>query len=537
MMSAWTKFRSALRAFRVAHAGNVAITFAFATLPIIACVGAAVDYSRANLVKAAMQSALDSTALMLSKEAATDTSTQLQTNAQNSFLALFTRPEAKNVTVSANFTSGTTAMVVTANAEVPTTLISVLGIDKIDLTSSSTSKWGETRLRVALVLDNTGSMAQSGKMTALQAATKSLLTQLQNAVTINGDVYVSIIPFIKDVNVDSSNYSANWIYWGTLLQDPTLSDNSSWDANNGTCSIGGYSPRSTCFQQGSCSISGYSSQSSCTGAGTCSNPGKTTQSSCTGTNACTIAQYTSKNSCTGHGGTWGLGTWTKGVWNVAIWTPKTHNSTNWKGCVMDRGDPTAPDSGNYDTNVVSPNTTINATLYPAEQYSTCPQAVMGLSYNWSAMTTEVNNMSPNGSTNQGIGLQLGWLSLVGGGPFTVPPMNPNYNYTQVIILLTDGLNTQDRWYGDGSSLGTTDDAKIDAREQLTCNNINAAGITLYTIQVNTDGSPTSTLLQKCAGSQGKYPDSSKNFLLTSANQILTVFTQIGTELSQLRIAQ
>src|SRR5450830_1563574 len=108
MMSAWTKFRSALRAFRVAHAGNVAITFAFATLPIIATVGFAVDYSRANSVKVAMQAALDSTSLMISKEAATDTSTQLQTNAEKYFLALFTRPEAQNVTVIANFTTGAT---------------------------------------------------------------------------------------------------------------------------------------------------------------------------------------------------------------------------------------------------------------------------------------------------------------------------------------------------------------------------------------------------------------------------------------------
>ena len=70
MMPVWTKFRNALRAFRAARGGNVAITFAFATLPIIAGVGAAVDYSNANAVKAAMQAALDSTALMLSKEAA-----------------------------------------------------------------------------------------------------------------------------------------------------------------------------------------------------------------------------------------------------------------------------------------------------------------------------------------------------------------------------------------------------------------------------------------------------------------------------------
>ena len=75
-------------------------------------------------------------------------------------------------------------------------------------------------------------------MTALQSATKSLLTQLQNAVTTNGDVYVSIVPFVKDVNLGASNYTSNYIYWGTVTQDPTLSDNSSWDANNGTCSAG-----------------------------------------------------------------------------------------------------------------------------------------------------------------------------------------------------------------------------------------------------------------------------------------------------------
>src|SRR5450830_1101712 len=55
--------------------------------------------------------------------------------------------------------------------------------------------------------------------------------------------------------------------------------------------------------------------------------------------------------------------------------------------------------------------------------------------------------------------------------------------------------------------------------------------------VNTGGDPTSTLLQNCASSPGKYPDSKKFFLLTSSSQILTVFTQIGTELSQLRIAK
>jgi hypothetical protein len=149
---------------------------------------------------------------------------------------------------------------------------------------------------------------------------------------------------------------------------------------------------------------------------------------------------------------------------------------------------------------------------------------MPLSYNWSAMTTLVNNMSPGGNTNQAIGLALGWMSLVGGGPFPAPPLkDPNYTYQDVIILLTDGLNTQDRWYSNQS--------QIDTRQAMTCANVKAAKITLYAVQVNTGGDPTSTLLQNCA------TDTNKFFLLTSANQIVTTFNQIGTALSNLRVAK
>ena len=105
----------------------------------------------------------------------------------------------------------------------------------------------------------------------------------------------------------------------------------------------------------------------------------------------------------------------------------------------------------------------------------------------------------------------------------------------MIILLTDGLNTENRWH--------KDQTPIDARQKLTCDNINAANITLYTIQVNTGGDPVSTLLKNCAGTapgpnvQRKYPDPDKNFVVTSSSGIGTVFTQIGNNLSKLRIAQ
>jgi len=447
--------RRTARRFAVARGGNVALTFGLAVIPILGFAGAAVDYSRANAMKADLQSALDSTALMVSKNAATMTAAQIQSTAQNAFLALFTNAGASNVQVSATYTNSTKAgstVAITASADMATDFVGILGYKTISITSSSTAKWGSTRLRVALVLDNTGSMASDGKITALKTATGNLLTQLQSAATNDGDVYVSIVPFSKDVNVGTANVSADWVDW------------TDWDSKNG------------------------SNVKTCTGTGI--------QKTCT-TN----------------------------------WVPADHST--WNGCVTDRGDSSRPNSANYDETITAPNVAIAASLYPAEQYSYCTQSMMGLSYDWTTMANLVTQMTPNGSTNQPIGLVWGWQSLLGsGGPFTVPSEDPNYTYSHVIILLSDGLNTQDRWYGNGSSTSTQVDSRMyDSNGNGTCANIKAAGVTIYTIQVDTGGDPTSTLLKNCASDQSKF------FLLTSANQIVTTFNSIGTNLTKLRIAQ
>jgi Flp pilus assembly protein TadG len=442
MMTAWTKFRNALRAFRVARGGNVAITFAFATIPVLGFIGAGFDYSHANSVKADLQAALDSTALMLAKDAATTSNSDLQTKARNYFTALFNRSEATIDEVHATYTEdGDSQVVVTAAAEVPTTFLRALGssaMQNITVGGSSTAKWGITRLRVALVLDNTGSMSDDGKMTALKSATKNLLTQLQNAASVNGDVYVSIIPFSKDVNVGSANYNASWITW------------SDWNSDNQTC----------------------------TGNG---------NSNC---------------------------------------TPKNQNT--WNGCITDRGPSNAPGTSTWDQVATAPNGTTDS-QWPAEQYNSCPVAMQGLSYDWTSMKNLVDSMQPNGNTNQPIGLVWGWQSLVGGGPLTAPAMDPNHKYQQVIILLSDGLNTADRWYTQQTPVNNR--MYQTGNGSGTCANIKAAGITIYTIQVNTGGDPTSTLLQNCASSTDNF------FVLTTASGIANVFNTIGSNLTKLRVAK
>jgi hypothetical protein len=388
-------------------------------------------------------------------------------------------------------------------------------------------------------------MDSAGKIGALKTATKKLLDQLKAAASTDGDVLVSIIPFSKDVNVGSSgNGSASWLQF----DDGT---DKSWDGANGACTISGKTPRSvcqaaatcslsgntsqnSCTSAGTCSLSGYTTQSTCTAAGKCSNPDKTSQNSCTSQNACTKSGYTSNNSCTTAGGTWGhgtwtLGTWTAGVWNKGTWTPADHST--WNGCVTDRGSATAPGTtaGN-DQLVTTPTSGDATTLFYPEQYSSCSPQMKGLTSEWDNMKTLVDSLYAAGNTNQGIGLVWGWQSLVGGGPLTAPAKSTNYNYKETIILLSDGMNTENRWYNQATDI----DNRMYYNTAGTCKNITDKGITLFTIQVNTgtgkNKDPESAVLKNCA-SPGKFVQ------LTTADQMVTTFEQIGKQLSQLRVAK
>jgi Flp pilus assembly protein TadG len=457
--SLFDRFRTLVRELRTATSGNVTITFVAATIPMIGFVGAAVDYSHANSVKAAMQAAVDSTALMLSKQAASLNQSDVQSKAEAYFKALLNRPEANGVTVETpGYIPGVSKILVTAKANVKTNFMGLMGVTQMDIGVESTAMWGNSRLRIALALDTTGSMASDGKIDALKTATKALLDQLKAAAAKDGDVYVSIIPFSKDVNVGKANYEASWL------------DLTEWKEENG--------------------------------------------------------EDVSSTVCTRNGRRRRCSTST-------TWVPA--DPRTWNGCVTDRGNQDEPHNANYDTNVVPPTATIPATKFAAEQYDNCSPKVMPLSYDWIGMKSLVDSFYPSGNTNQGIGLAHAWMSLVGGGPYPTPPAEEaDYKYQKIIILMSDGLNTQNRWYPSGWFGGAS---QIDARQKMTCDNVNAAGITLYTIHVNTDRDPLSTLLKNCAGSPGKYPDHEKFWMLTSASALVATFKQIGTNLSNLRLAE
>ena len=459
------------------------------------------------------------------------------------------------------------------NASLPLKLtllgISPLGITSPSVSASSTVVWGQTKLWVALVLDNSGSMSQGDsngtKMAALQNGANQLLTILHNAATHPGDVQVSIVPFVKSVNVGTGNSGAGWIDW-TDWDNPPIVDQTNYVYQQDTDIMINNDPLNTFGPGDSCpytnSAQGYRCVGSSTNDTNCSGSGG---SSCVSTipsngnicpsmhaggtqdglgyhfyNGCwtgatstttAVIATGSTASCTGHstgtGGNCscatvsGVKTCTTKVWNH-VWVANNHSS--WTGCLMDR-------KQSFDASNATPAGP--STNFPAENNQYCGTAtVTPLGYNWSSLTTQVNAMTAYGATNQAIGIAHGWQTISTGSPYGAPAVPDDT--TRYIIFFSDGLNTMNRWWGDGSTEGTTADGYIDDREKAACDAAKADGVVIYSIYVHvggTGGSGNSAPLQYCATDPTKY------FALTTTNGVVTTFNQIAQQITNVRVVK
>jgi hypothetical protein len=503
------------------------------------------------------------------------TTAQIATQAQADFNALYTNPDAQAVSVNATYTADAGSMgstvQVNGSAYIYTDFMKLAGFPTIPFSSTSTTAWGNVKMRVALALDNTGSMADDGKIAALRTAASNLVDQLSALAKNPGDVYISVVPFAKVVNVGSGNSGATWIDWTDWQNPPTQQPNNgtyqaklpgNW-ANIGpgsTCpftnnnsgfvctsspvngsSTVGTVPSSGTYKGYICPSIDYNSHSLYNGCWT-STPSATQVIYCTGS-SCSTSGRSNTAICTGSGSSKSCKDYTY----THAWVANA--TSTWTGCVTDR-------TQDYDTTADAPTSNIAATLFPANQYyengsayckpNNSPQLepIMPMTYGWSTLKTNIAAMQPTGGTDQAIGLAWAWQTLLQTGPVPAPAEDSNSTYNRVIILLSDGLNTEDRWPVNGNG-NTQNNGSIDARQQLLCNNLRNAKdangtpmYTIYTIQVDTSSpaDPTSAILQSCASSNG-LPDPSKFFLLTNANQIVTTFNTIGTALSELRVAR
>lgn len=571
------------RSFFTATSGNLAVILALSAIPLTLAMGAGVDYARGLVVHSNMADALDAAGLAVGAAATKPTSctsdgssssttgngssnnttcAPLQLVAQQYFNANFKQDSSADTVGKVSISIANQGVTLSVSDNVPTTflaaadhLLNSTALDSMQVTASSTVVWGQTKLWVALVLDNTGSMTQTdssgtSKISALQTASHNLITTLQSASTTVGDVEMSLVTFAKLVNIGTSYVNSSYIDWTDWNAQPPGGAPSTSVGPGSNCP---WSRNSNGF---GCVDGQATSWSSSNGPNTNSTntvPSSGTYSGyvCPGV----VQTYTSTGSLAGMGGHYFNGCYTStantnvvgsgrnascngysnctctGSGNGKVCTQitgyshawVTNPTSSWSGCIEDR-------TQNYDTTNTAPSST--ATNFPAANDDNCPTTTVTplpgtwTAAQWTTLGTEIDNMTAQGSTNQTIGLAHGWQSLTNAGPYSAPALPSNTS--QYIILISDGLNTMDRWYGDGSNQATG----VDTRMALACTNAKAAGITIYTIFVDLNGTQgNSTVLQNCA------TDTTKYFDLTTSGAIITTLNGIASQITNLRVSR
>ena len=513
--------------------GSVTIMTGLLAIPLIAMTGVAIDLARVWLAKSRLQMSLDAAVLVVAKSLSTGGTSA---DGLSLFWANWGRTSGSSMVGFLGATATTPvvhnpapggvagSIQLTSSATVTPTLLNVMGIGPVTVSAASTAQTAAYGLELALVLDNTGSMAGSS-ITSLISASNQLLGILYGGSDTQPHLWVSVVPFAAAVNIGNSH--TGWLVAGSLNQ-PAYSP-SSWmgctmarTANTGATNGDDFNdtpPSAGHYFEPFLYPSTYHVYPSAAGIQYTTGTGKNKQTH--------TYWYPGDND-----------------WQASTWT-KTGNE---------------PDSSN---NSVGPNLD-------------CPSLpILPETASKAAVTTVINQMVPvyRGGTFINLGLQAGWWTLSPNwqGLWGDPNMPLAYNtpyMKKVIVLMTDGNN---EWYDwpdgvpgqtpptappAGVPAWTADgDADFTAYGRLKtntrglsvtnptttlntwmsqmCTTIKQNGIIIYTILFNNSDSATATLFQNCAspGPPSHYFNSPTGADLQSA------FTQIGQELSTLRLSQ
>jgi Flp pilus assembly protein TadG len=197
--------------------GNVSIIFGLSLVPVIALVGAGIDLSRLNDTKSKLQTAVDATALALTK-GLKPTSTAGDSLNTRASVKLAAYMPGKTVTLTQNptLTNNNGQLCLSASTSVDATLTGIFNRNASTVNASSCAVIASGGpFEIALVMDNTGSMGTATtegptKLAAAKTAAKALVAQL-NVTGQTPTASFSVVPFSTSVNVGTEYAAMPWM--------------------------------------------------------------------------------------------------------------------------------------------------------------------------------------------------------------------------------------------------------------------------------------------------------------------------------------
>jgi Flp pilus assembly protein TadG len=447
------------RNFLKNQSGGIAVIVAFTLIPLIILTGIAIDISRVAYVETKLQYAADAAAIAGIEYDSAD----LQFNAQNLFYANFppgsydssiqmtaTREEDQDFNIFVN---------VKVNGTIPSYFGAFVGLDTLAVNVISQTKKAAEGLEFAMVLDNTGSMTSSNKMTNLKIAATNMINILYDDKNSKPNFAISIIPYVATVNV--GNTHQDWL--SNPGQLSKFTSNVPWqgcmgiresdkDLTDAPPSNGGWPV--------------YLAESTLPGAPTCS-------------------------------------------------TPTTAQDNDW--CYDSQGKLVVKTSPTNEVTAIGPNRSCGLPILPHQNDATALRKLinqmqpvngggtfgdLGLVWGWRTLSPRWLNL---------------WKSQTG-----YPKAYNSPNNRKALLIMTDGVNNWNDGpylptggdptaYGFGSTqatriglnnLGTTVNSqakgKIDAKYTTLCNSIKAQGIEVYVVTFLLNDANSQALYRNCA---------------------------------------
>lgn len=501
--------RSFCRRYAQDTKGTIAVAFGIMAPLLIGMVGMSLDYSQAYLVRSRLAQALDAAALAAAAYSADEA--EIEQRVQDFFDANY--PEEKlGFTFDPIVEVNGDEVHVTGNATYYTMFLKVLGITTIDVSASTTVVREIQGLEVALVLDNTGSMATNDNIGALKTGTENFINILFDNASDPDNIRIGMVPFANTVRV--GRYGLGLNPDGTTYADGTpfvtLPSGVSYTTNHASSS-GWYG----------CVVEHMDEGYDAAATHVANSYGQL---------------WRSGASWDGHG--WDPTVNTndpydfdvfdnyEGPWDIYMFgkTINYDQACTGSGYATSRCSNCGGDSYCNSTYCYCRNSTPN---------QGCPYAnIMPLTSDKDGLLAHVDTMQPDGNTLGNIGMAWGARVLSPEFPFEEAHDWDNFFWKKAIVMMTDGDNTENGtyssfWFTNKNNMNVT---KFNDRFLETCEALKEHGVAVYTITFTSNiNDTTKDYFRQCATSEDQYFDA------PTQEELIDVFETIARELSNLHI--
>ena len=520
-------------------AGSVAQIFALSVIPIFLAAGAAIDGARINDEHTKFLAAVDTAVIAVASDdrAAVQnlsgTELEVRMAELEGLAADFVESNyhaSGDITVDLTITGQEVKL--DADFQFPTTIMSLAGIDTINLAASSTVKKAMRPIELVMVMDTTGSMSTDNKIGGAKTAAHNLLSTLYGG-TLGSEprsefLRTALVPFAAAVRLDTAAFDFNLDWIDTAGSNYLSKIN--FDAVATPAEWNNY----YAWSRLKSSSSTFQSWNGCVETrmrGTGTTDYNANDAAPLSSNADTLfpAYFSFDSGSTSYGANY--------ISTGGTTTPNTEcyglTSTQCTGTSTTYRRIRQENYRKYD------GTNIGAeSAGGSGPWNGCAVSkVVPMTYDRARVEAGIDAMAAEGNTLIGEGLAWGWRAISPGEPFTkvegsgslaatnISPYG-DARWQKIIVLMTDGdnnlspgnfgyNNTTYSAYGvAGETLatnrfGTTDAGSIqnvlDADMLAICSKVKSAGVTLYVASFGSGVSTaTRTRLQNCSTGSGYY---------------------------------